>query len=301
MLDQISSARAQDSTAPSRGFAPFEPRLPGVTAGLGYVTPMAERAYVHMYQPPAGVAWTNCEYRMHEVRIADARAMAMPPDLDREGFSLWDAPTGLSDFSDEDRIRRHYYAEAAELAKLATGADQAFVFDHAIRRRESGRPALNFGRDGDGNSLGAVGRVHNDYSDASGRRRQESVAATRQLSPDWQRFAIVNIWRSIRGKVLDTPLALCDARTISAVDPAVTELRYRDRTGEIYQLHHARRHRWAYFSELDGHEALVFKQYDSQLSGVARFTPHAAFDLPEIPPDIPLRVSIEIRCLVTYR
>jgi hypothetical protein len=33
---------------------------------------------------------------------------------------------------------------------------------------------------------------------------------------------------------------------------------------------------------------------------VARFTPHSAFDLPDIPPDAPLRQSIEIRCLVTY-
>jgi hypothetical protein len=44
---------------------------------------------------------------------------------------------------------------------------------------------------------------------------------------------------------------------------------------------------------------LVFKQYDSQVNGVARFTPHAAFDLPDIATDAPLRQSIEIRCLVT--
>lgn len=45
---------------------------------------------------------------------------------------------------------------------------------------------------------------------------------------------------------------------------------------------------------------LVFKQYDSRTDGVARFTPHAAFDLPDIPPEAPLRESIEIRCLVVY-
>jgi hypothetical protein len=46
--------------------------------------------------------------------------------------------------------------------------------------------------------------------------------------------------------------------------------------------------------------ALVFKQYDSQVSGVGRFTPHSAFDLPDILPEPRLRQSIEIRCLVTY-
>jgi hypothetical protein len=44
--------------------------------------------------------------------------------------------------------------------------------------------------------------------------------------------------------------------------------------------------------------ALAGKQYDSQVSGVARYTPHAAFDLPDIPADAPLRESIEVRCLV---
>jgi hypothetical protein len=38
----------------------------------------------------------------------------------------------------------------------------------------------------------------------------------------------------------------------------------------------------------------------NERSGVARFTPHSAFDLPDIPPDALLRQSIEIRCLVTY-
>jgi hypothetical protein len=51
---------------------------------------------------------------------------------------------------------------------------------------------------------------------------------------------------------------------------------------------------------MDRHEALVFKQYDSDVTGVARFVLHAAFDLPFIPPDAPLRESIELRCLVVY-
>ena len=60
------------------------------------------------------------------------------------------------------------------------------------------------------------------------------------------------------------------------------------------------RHRWAYFSQKDNNEALIFKQYDSQVNSVARFIPHAAFDLPEIASDAPLRESIEVRCLVIY-
>jgi len=237
---------------------------------------------------------------MSPVSIADARAMASPPSIDVEGFELWDAPSTVADFTDVDAIRNRYYAESAELAKYITGADHACIFDHQIRLREAGRPALTFGRHGDGRSPGAAGRIHNDYTETSGQKRFEILPLDEKVRATAQRFAIVNIWRSIGGKIVDTPLAVCDARSISVRDLVVAELRYRDRAGELYLVQESSRHRWAYFSEMDRNEALVFKQYDSQVNGVARFTPHSAFDLPNIPPEAPLRQSIEIRCLVTY-
>ena len=297
---QTDSHQGRRNAAASWNFSLAGPKVPTVAAELCYLGPTAERPYNYMYVPPAGAAWQNCEYEVSRVPIADARAIGAPPSIHVEGFELWDAPTAVADFYDEDAVLNRYYAEATELALCATGADHAYIFDHALRRREAGRPALNFGREGGGSRPGAVGRVHVDYSEASGPRRFEFVISDDEARARVQRFAIVNIWRSIRGKIVDTPLAVCDARTISTKDLVVTDLRYPNRTGEIYLVHQSPRHRWAYFSEMDGHEALVFKQYDSQVNGVARFTPHSAFDLPDIPPDAPLRESIEIRCLVTY-
>jgi hypothetical protein len=281
------------------GFSPATPRLPGVRAELAYLVPSSERPHNYMYEPPAGTARQNCEYRVSPVWIKDARAMASP-SIHVEGFELWDAPTAVTDFTDEDAIRNRYYVEAAELAKSVTGGDHAYIFDHQVRRREAGRSTLTFGRHGDGSRPGAAGRIHNDYSEGSGQKRFDILPLDEKVRATAQRFAIVNIWRSIRGKIVDTPLAVCDARSISAKDLVVADLRYRDRSGELYLVQESSRHRWAYFSDMDLNEALVFKQYDSQVSGVARFTPHSAFDLPDIPPDAPLRHSIEIRCLVTY-
>jgi hypothetical protein len=281
-------------------FSPAAPRLTGVLAELTYLAPTTERPHNYMYEPPAGVPRENCECRGRRVWITDARAMASPLSVHVEGFELWDAPTGVSDFTDEDAIRSRYYAEALELAKSVTGADQAYIFDHQVRRREAGRPTLSFGRQGDGRQPGAAGRIHNDYTESSGRKRFDNLPLDEKARAQVQRFAVVNIWRSIGGKIVDTPLAVCDARSVAVQDLVAGELRYRDRTGEAYLMLESPRHRWAYFSEMDRHEALVFKQYDSQVSGVARFTPHSAFDLPHIPADAPLRQSIEIRCLVTY-
>lgn len=100
--------------------------------------------------------------------------------------------------------------------------------------------------------------------------------------------------------VLDTPLAVCDARTVERADLVASEIRYPKRNGEIYLVRHSQGHAWAYFSEMRREEVLVFKQYDSEREAVARFTPHAAFDHPAMPPEATPRQSIEIRCLVTF-
>jgi hypothetical protein len=273
---------------------------PTIVAGLSYLKPTTERPYSYAYEPPSGVPWENCEYELRWMPIADARSARDDLSIDREGFELRDSPTAVKDFFDEEAVRTIYYAEAAELALAVTGAGQAHVFDHLVRRREQDRGALTFGRRGTTKVAAANGRIHNDYTEASGLKRLGLVLEDVERAARVGRYAIVNVWRSIKGRVLDTPLALCDARTVSARDLVTSEVRYPRRTGEIYLLTHASRHRWSYFSEMDRDEALVFKQYDSQVSGVARFTPHAAFDHPAMPRDAPLRESIELRCLVVY-
>jgi hypothetical protein len=273
---------------------------PSIVADLSYLKPTAERPYSYAYEPPHGVPWENCEYELRPTPIADARGVRRYLSIDAEGFELRDAPTAVKNFLNEDAVKTAYYAEAAELALAVTGAKQAHVFDHLVRQRERDRSPLSFGRRGTNGLAAANGRIHNDYTEASGQKRLGRVLGTAEAAARVQRFAILNVWRSIKGPVLDTPLAVCDARTLAIMDLVTSEVRYPNRTGEIYFATHSSRHRWSYFSKMDRHEALVFKQYDSQVSGVARFTPHAAFDHPDTPPDAPPRESIELRCLVIY-
>ncbi|HEY1103756.1 MAG TPA: CmcJ/NvfI family oxidoreductase [Burkholderiaceae bacterium] len=271
-----------------------------VAAGMSYLQPTSIRPWSYAYQPPPGTPWENCAYETRQMAIADARSTQQRPTLDREGFSLWDAPTAVQDFLDEPAVKTTYYREAAELALAVTGARQAYVFDHLVRRREADRSALTFGRGSSNGRAATNGRVHNDYTEASGRKRLELVLGNAMAAQHVRRYSIINIWRAINGPVQDTPLAVCDARTLATSDLVEADVRYPRRSGEIYLLLHSPLHRWHYFSRMDRHEALVFKQYDSQVSGVSRFTPHAAFDLPNPPPDAPLRESIELRCLVIH-
>ena len=113
------------------------------------------------------------------------------------------------------------------------------------------------------------------------------------------RFAVINVWKPIRGPVQESPLAVCDAQSIRPQDLVATDLRYKDRTGEIYSLTYSPDHRWFYFSSMRADEAMLLKCFDSATSG-ARFTAHTAFDDPTSPADAPARESIEVRTLAFF-
>ena len=57
---------------------------------------------------------------------------------------------------------------------------------------------------------------------------------------------------------------------------------------------------WYYFPEMQMDEALLFKTFDSETDGRARFTVHSSFEDPDAAADAPARESIETRCLVFF-
>src|SRR5262249_49788561 len=271
---------------------------PRVEASLSYLARAPGRPVAYLFEPPAGTPRDNAEYDARTTTIRDGRLMASSLSVHQNGFELWDAPSAVADFRDDAEVVDHYYPEVAELALAATGGTEAHVFDHLVRQREAGRPVMTLGARRGSRLAGPAGRAHNDYSEASGARRFGLVLPDRTPGG---RFCIVNLWRSIGERpVLDTPLALCDARTVEPGDLVPGEIRYPKRDGEIYLLRFGAGQAWSYFSGMERDEVVVFKQYDSDRNQLARFTPHAAFDHPATPPDAPPRTSIEVRCLVTF-
>lgn len=272
-----------------------------VKAELSYLVPDGRRPVQYAFEPPPGEPWESGTYEARSVPLSDARMLAGDTSIDREGFECWDAPTALRNYRDAEEVSRIYYPELETLALSVTGGHRAYVFDHLVRERTPVAEPLTFGRSTRGQPVAPNGRIHTDYTEQSGRRRLERVLGDAYAASTVRRFCIINIWRSLRGAVVDTPLAVCDARTVDAKDLIDAEVRYPRRTGEIYLARYSPRHMWWYYSALDRHEALIFKQYDSQLDGVARFVPHAAFSHPHAPAGALPRISIEARCLVVYR
>ncbi|WP_334187200.1 CmcJ/NvfI family oxidoreductase [Noviherbaspirillum sp.] len=267
----------------------------GVVGNLGYLAAPRERAFQYMHAPPEGTEQTNCGYDMRPCRISNARLVASSVSLETTGFQLYDAPSMVTDFHDQEQITDNYYREAEEIARHVTGGVKAIVFDHLLRQREKGRPALGMGRHGDGSNPSAVGRVHNDYSERSGKRRLNMVLP--DTHSDFP-FVILNLWRPVSYPAVDTPLAVCDARSFPRRDWLECDIIYPDRKGEIYLGRHSSDHHWYYYPEMHPGEVLAFKTYDSRSDVPARMTPHCAFDDWTAPRDAPPRRSMEVRCLV---
>lgn len=265
-----------------------------VLGHLSYLVPQVDKPFNLMYEPPPGVLRQNCQYRRHACAIRSARSISDSISLASQGFELHYAPTGMSAFYDPIAVADTYFPQVEELACAITGGTRAAVFDHKLRMREQGRPPLTFGRHGNGESPGAVGHVHVDYTEASGKHRLRTTLPT--VAADCP-FMILGFWRPIIYPVFDSPLAVCDARTVAPELLVPTDIVYPHRSGEIFLATFSEAHRWYYYPEMDPNEVLIFKHYDSRTDQSARRVPHCAFDIP-VSPHVPLRRSIEVRCLV---
>jgi hypothetical protein len=270
-------------------------QLPHVEAALSYIEAASAKPRALEYEPPQGVPDTTAVHRDYTVTIRDVRPVASALSLDREGFQLITAPSGVSDFYDEEAVRTRYYAETVTLLEELTGASHVLVFDHTIRRRVPGATDRSAGI-----PRQPAMHVHNDYTVRSGPQRVRDLLGEDASGLLRRRFSVINVWRPIRGPVQDAPLALADAQSVEAADFVATDLIYPDRTGEIYYVKFNPSHRWFYASAMREHEVTLIKCFDSAVDGRARFVPHAAFMDPTTPAGAPPRESIELRTLVFY-
>lgn len=268
--------------------------LPVVEAELNYLTPMTERPRNYTYDPPAGELRTNITPAPHRVRIHDLRPVAENATLDEQGFAVLRHHSAVRDFQSEDEIRGAYYPETEALIKHATGASRVFIFDHTVRRHIPG--TLDY-RDA---VRQPARRIHVDHTARSGPQRVRDLIPEDAEELLKGRVQIINLWRPIKGPVLDAPLALADASSVAFEDLVPSDLVYRNRVGETYAVTHNPRHRWFYLSRMQPSEAFLIKCYDSKTDGRARFAPHTAFTDPTAPADGPPRESIEIRTLVFH-
>ncbi|MGH7045991.1 MAG: CmcJ/NvfI family oxidoreductase [Stellaceae bacterium] len=266
--------------------------LNSIVAPLNFLAPMAERPVAYNYAPPPGIPQRTGRNVEHQVAIRDARPLIGQLSLDKEGFVLLHHQTAVTNFYDEEQITKVYYPECERVMKEATGAVRVVAFDHIVRNA-----ALSAK---DKMIKIPAKRVHNDYTAWSSPQRVRDLMGDEAEELLKHRFAINNLWRPIRGPVLESPLTLCDAQSLEQENLVASDLKYPDRTGETYSITYNPNQRYFYFPKMQADEAVLIRCFDSARHGAARFSAHTGFDDPTSPPDAPPRESLEVRTLVFF-
>jgi hypothetical protein len=264
-----------------------------IEATLNYIVDNGAKIFTETAGPGGLDVRSGGTLDPRRVTIHNGRPHAPEFALDRNGFRFVGHDTKVADFFDEAEVRRVYYPEMEALVKAESGAARVVVFDHTLRTADDELRAQRKIRE-------VVPRVHNDYTEWSGRQRVRDLLPEEADELLRRRFAIIQVWRPIRHPVESFPLAICDARTVATGDLVVSERRYPNRIGQTYAITYNPAHRWYVFPRLRREEAIVFKVFDSLKDGRARFTAHTAFDDPTSPPNARPRESIEIRTLAFF-
>ena len=235
-------------------------------------------------------------FTTQEVLVHDGRQQKQDSSLDVDGFKLVRQASRVEDFYDDVQVNTTYHDEVRALLRETTGASRIEIFDDTRRSASLERQRKK-------NIREPADIVHNDYTAHSGVKRLRDHFADDTDEADelsQRRFAIVNVWRSIAGTIFNHPLVLCDAATVKTEDLVSVERRAEERIGELQVALHDSGQRWYYFPEMQMNEALLFKTFDSETDGRARFTIHSSFEDPDAPTGAAPRESIETRCLVFF-
>ncbi|HUC10143.1 MAG TPA: CmcJ/NvfI family oxidoreductase [Stellaceae bacterium] len=267
-------------------------RLDSVIAPLNFLVPMADKPVAYNYDPPPGTPMRTGRNIEHPVTIRDARPLSDQLSLDKQGFVLLHHQTAVTNFYDEEQVKAVYYPECERVMKEATGAARVVAFDHIVRNAAMSAK--------DKTIKIPAKRVHNDYTAWSAPQRVRDLMGDEAEELLKHRFAINNLWRPIRGPVLDSPLTLCDAQSLAQENLIASDLKYPDRTGETYAVTYNPDQRYYYFPRMQADEVVLIRCYDSALPGAQRFSAHTGFDDPTTPPDAPPRESLEVRMLVFF-
>lgn len=265
--------------------------LESVDAVMNYTEVSAERPAFYIYEPEPGKKQNSRIADKHTIPFYDVRPEMDDVDLDDNGFCFIRDPLPGLDFFDPDTVRDKYYSKCVELVKRVTGASRVIAFDHNVRDKGlADRPEIDI----------PVRYAHNDYTDTSSPQRVHDLMGDEATGLLERRYMFINVWRALRGPVLDTPLAVCDASSLGADDFIPTDLKYRDRTGEIYSFSFSENHRWYFLRNMQDDEILLLKCFDSATDGRARYTAHSAFRDPRAPADVLPRRSIEVRTIAYF-
>ena len=211
------------------------------------------------------------DFEMREIELVDAREIDEEFSLDTHGFELHSLPA-VGDLYDRDVVADLHESQCRELVASATGAARVHVFDHTWRSDAAGTRAQHGSRE-------PSSFAHNDYTPWSAPKRVADILGDEGAELTRNDFLIINVWRPIT-TAYSSPVAVCDARSITPDALVPAERRGKGRVGEVFVVRYDPRQRWLYFPNLKPDEVLLIKTFDSREDGRARWCVHTAVEEP---------------------
>ena len=267
--------------------------VPRLIVDIPYTVDTGEKLVNETFGPNNIRRRKSGTHELKQMVVRNGRLVTDQLSLDEQGFVFVEHKTKVSDFFDPEQLESVYYPEVEQLIKSASGASRVVIFDHTLRSGDEAEREAKLIRE-------PVLSAHNDYTEWSGPNRVREALPEEAEALLARRFAIIQAWRAINQPIRSNPLAVADAKSVVMEDLIVAERRYPHRVGQTYRLKYNAKHRWFYFPLMRRDEALVFKVYDSERDGRARFTPHTSFVDPASPPNAPARQSIEVRAFAFF-
>jgi len=258
-----------------------------------------EKPY-HLQYPISGVERSNLRTQKNEhIPIRDLRGREDEIGFENNGIAILEMETSMTyeEFNDKEKLKNVYCEEVGNALLQYTGAKEVQIYDFDVRRRLPGfpfsviqpllqdiQPALAAHVDSTRNSIDTIIRGLNGDKAGSLLQREHIY---------------INVWRPLRGPVLDWPLALCDSSSINPDEDLVASdvVLGKGVALENYLVHYSPRQSWWYLSKQLPSELLVFRQYDSLSRPPVA---HAAFMNPNSPSTAPPRESVEVRAIVYF-
>jgi hypothetical protein len=268
-----------------------------VDATLNYLGSMTERPVFC----PGTPGKTNLVLQSQTVRITDARGLAEPPTLTREGFTLARQASAVRDFQNREQVESVYLDEVVQLVRAASGADLVLASPGAVARFVDRNNAARSAA-----TAPAARFVHTDYTHRSAREHfLPQVMEPAEALRKFQRVVVYQTWRALSAPPQDVPLAVTDGRSAQPEDLITADTLLGDEYGQAQSFEYSMcrynpAHRWFFYSNMQADEVLVFKGYDFDPAWRTR-VPHSAFDDPTAPPGVAPRASIEARAFAFFR
>ncbi|ODN74735.1 hypothetical protein L202_07064 [Cryptococcus amylolentus CBS 6039] len=231
-----------------------------------------EPYYSYTYSPNnEGKPQTNGRHEATKVVVNDIRDQ---PELtlDTAGFQHVQASTALQqeefesfetvtdETGSEDAAKmalERYYAEIEDILRRTIPNVKSVVTYNQRTRLHEPKTGID-GYDFTAPKNYPVLRPHIDVAPETGEQLVESFVGA------GQKALIINVWRPIRGVVLDAPLAVTDVRSLPKEAIIPHRVLYRDRASASYAIIHKPSIKWYFISAQTSSDVLLFKQYDSE-------------------------------------